>query len=163
MGFGGIFLRKLRATVLEEPTGFVWVEKSKLAASGYPASRGQVKWIAGQGIQSILTLTPQPLPSDLVDGLGLHLGHVPMEDHKEPNPASLDAGVKFIESQLAEGNAVLVHCIAGEGRTGCVMAAYVMKSRGLSAAEALAEIRRVKPAFVEYSQEKAILNYKPGP
>ncbi len=162
MGAGGIFLRKLRAMALEEPTGFAWVEKGSLAASGYPASRSQVKWIVSQGIGSILTLTPQPLPVETVEGLGLDLGHVPMEDHREPSKAALDASVSYIEKEVADGKAVLVHCIAGEGRTGCVMAAYTMKKHGLTAPEALASIRRVKPAFVEYAQEPAILGYVPA-
>ncbi|MGD1055137.1 MAG: protein tyrosine phosphatase, partial [Nitrososphaerales archaeon] len=62
MGTGGLFLRKLRARVSDQPTGFVWVEKGKLAGSGYPASRSQLEWLRNQGIKAILTLTEDPLP-----------------------------------------------------------------------------------------------------
>ncbi len=85
MGTGGLFLRKLRARVVDEPTGFVWVERKRVAGSGYPASRPQVEWLARSGIRSILTLTVQPLPPQFAAGLDLKLGHVPMEDHRLPS------------------------------------------------------------------------------
>lgn len=162
MGTGGIFLRKLRAKVVEEPTGFVWVEKGKLAASGYPASRAQVQWLVNQGISSILTLTPAPLPAEFVEGFGLELGRVPMEDHKAPAQESLERAASFIQDEMGRGRVVLVHCLAGEGRTGCAIAAYMIKDRGLNPSDALRKIRTAKPAFVEHLQEGVVLAYKPA-
>jgi atypical dual specificity phosphatase len=159
LGTGGLFLRKLRARVADEPTGFVWVEEGRLAGSGYPASRAQVQWLAKAGIGSILTLTENPLPPEWLDGLGVNSGHVPMKDHQVPGSESLERGVEFIERNVGEGRAVLVHCLAGEGRTGCVLAAYLVRSRKLSAAEALEALRKAKPEFVEQDQEKAVFDY----
>ena len=90
MGTGGLFLRKLRARVADEPTGFVWVERGRLAGSGYPASRGQLEWLTHQGVSSILTLTMDPLPNELVRGLPLEIGHIPLEDHVAPGAEVLD-------------------------------------------------------------------------
>ncbi len=159
MGTGGIFLRKLRAKVSDEPTGFVWVEKAKLAGTGYPSSRGQVEWLVAQGIASILTLTPDPLPREYTEGLRLDLGHVPMLDHAAPPVAALDKAVEFIREQLEDGKPVAVHCLAGEGRTGCVLAAYLISERHIGADEALRTLREVKPQFVERAQEKAVYDY----
>lgn len=158
MGTGGVILRKVRAGVVDEPTGFAWVEKGRLAATGYPAGRNQVQWLAKQGVRSILTLTERPLPRAWTDGLGLTLGHVGMGDHAPPTLDDLNAGVKFIEDELASGGCVAVHCLAGEGRTGSVLAAYLIKDRGQTAAEALKTLRKIKPGFVEISQERS-LNY----
>ncbi len=58
--------------------------------------------------------------------------------------------------KVDSGKAVLVHCLAGEGRTGSVLAAYFIKYRGMGATEALAFLRERKPAFVERSQEIAV-------
>ncbi len=159
MGTGGLFLRKLRAKVADEPTGFVWVEKDRLAGSGYPASRAQVEWLVKSGIRSILTLTRDPLPAEFTDGLDVAYGHVAMEDHEPPDLESLDKAVDFVARQLGAGRPVLVHCLAGEGRTGCVLAAYVVKAKSEGAAEAMAEIRETKPQFVERTQEKAVFDY----
>jgi atypical dual specificity phosphatase len=156
MGTGGVFLRKLRAKVADEPTGFVWVEKGKLAASGYPASRAQVEWFVKKGIGSILTLTEQPLPKERLEGLDVVAGHVSMKDHQSPDFASLSEGVSFIEGQVKVGRAVVVHCLAGEGRTGCVLSAYLIRTRKIGADQAMEELRRLKPEFVEWQQEKAV-------
>jgi len=159
MGTGGLFLRKLRARVANEPTGFVWVEEGRLAGSGYPASRTQVKWLADLGIRGILTLTPEPLPSDWTEGLGLTLGHVAMEDHEAPSVDAMAEGVNFITSQLGEGRAVVVHCLAGEGRTGCVLAAFLITGRHMGGEEAIRALRRAKPEFVERAQERSVYEY----
>ena len=122
MGTGGLFLRKLRAKIADEPTGFVWVDQGRLAGSGYPASRSQLEWLVKAGIRSILTLTEDPLPSEWLAGLDVVSGHVPMKDHVAPTVESLEGGVEFISKEVEKGRPVLVHCLAGEGRTGCVLA-----------------------------------------
>ena len=159
MGTGGLFLRKLRAKEAAEPTGFVWVQQGKLAGSGYPASRSQVEWLVKEGIDSVLTLTIDPLPVEFTRGLDVVTGHVPMQDHQPPGIDAIARAVDFVEEKLAAGKTVLVHCLAGEGRTGCVLAAYLIKTRGLDADGALAEIRRAKPQFVERRQERAVREF----
>ena len=156
LGTGGVFLRKLRARVAVQPTGFVWVEMGRLAGSGYPASRSQVEWLAKAGVRSILSLTEQPLPAAWTEGLDLVAGHVPMADHQPPSVEAMEKGVSFIRGELEAGRPVLVHCLAGEGRTGCVLAAYLIRTRRIGADEALAALRRVKPEFVEWRQEQAV-------
>jgi len=159
LGTGGLFLRKLRARVSDHPTGFVWVEKGKLAGSGYPASRSQLEWLRDQGIRAILTLTENSLPGQWLDGLALEVLHVPMKDHQAPDAASLDEAATFIRDKVKDGKTTLVHCLAGEGRTGCVLAAYLIKERGIAADEAIRTLRRIKPSFVEREQEEAVLDY----
>jgi atypical dual specificity phosphatase len=159
LGTGGLFLRKLRARVSDEPTGFIWVQSGRLAGSGYPASRSQVEWLVRAGINSILTLTIDPLPAEFTRDLNVVTGHVPMQDHQPPSIEALGRAVEFIEGQLAAGKAVLVHCLAGEGRTGCVLAAYLVRTESLNADEAMAEVRKAKPRFVEWRQESSVREF----
>ena len=118
MGTGGFFLRKLRAGLFERPTGFVWVEEGKLAGSGFPASRNQLRWLRNQRINTILTLTEKPIPEEWLEGMDLEVRHIPMKDHLPPDKASLSEAAKFLEQSLGTERVVLVHCLAGEGRTG---------------------------------------------
>lgn len=159
MGTGGLFLRKVRAKVFEVPTGFVWIERDRLAASGYPASRGQLEWLSAHGIDAILTLTENPLPSGWLDELSLRVKHIPMKDHVVPDEASLRMSASYIREQLNDGKTVLVHCLAGEGRTGCVLAAYLISARKIGAEEAITTLRKLKPAFIETRQEKVMFEF----
>lgn len=160
MGTGGIFLRKARAKLSDVPTGFVWVETGKLAASGYPASRGQLEWLIGRGITCVLTLTPEPLPQATVRGLPLKLEHLPMQDHQVPDAVTLAKGAELLRTCLGDGDVVLVHCLAGEGRTGCVLAAYLMRERKMTSGEALSALRKIKPLFVEPGQERGLSEFE---
>ena len=137
----------------------MWVEKGKLAGSGYPASKSQVEWLVRSGIGSILTLTVEPLPSQFTVGLGLTIGHVGMQDHDPPGLDAMARAVDFIVQERGAGRTVLVHCLAGEGRTGCVLAAYLIRARRMGADEAMAEIRRAKGQFVESRQESAVREF----
>ena len=151
-----MFLRRVRAVVADTPTGFLWVERGKLAASGYPASRSQVAWLQRAGVRSILTLTERPLPDAYVAGLNLETHHVAMEDHRPPSQESLRRAVDYIERQTAAGRPVLVHCLAGKGRTMCAIGAYLMETRGVTADQAIAELRSIRAGAVERGQEASL-------
>ena len=86
-------------------------------------------------------------------------GHVAMEDHEPPSFESLSMAVDFIDREVRARKPVLVHCLAGEGRTGCALAAYMVRVKGLGADEAMAKVREAKPQFVEWRQEKSVREF----
>jgi len=88
--------------------------------------------------------------------MDLEVRHIPMKDHLPPDGASLGEAAKFLEQSLGAERVVLVHCLAGEGRTGCALAAYVMLRKGETAKEAIEDLRRIKPQFIERGQEAAL-------
>ncbi len=159
MGTGGVFLRRLRAKVLDEPTAFWWVYTGSLAASGFPSSRDQVKWLARKGVNSILTLTEAPLPQEWVEGTGMTVKNLPMKDHEPPAAGALAEAADYIERELAAGRVLLVHCLAGSGRTGCALAAYLMKKERMSADQAIRLVRKKRPGSIEHGQEGALRQY----
>ncbi len=159
MGAGGKFLRRVRAEISARPTGFVWVEPGKVAASGYPASRRQLEWIAQQGVNTVLTLTEDPLPASWTQGMNLRFSHIPMRDHEAPSLQSLKQAASFVQEEIGSGRKVVVHCLAGQGRTMCVLAAYLIKDRHVDADEAIRTLRAMRPGSVERRQEKAVADY----
>ena len=159
MGTGGLFLRKVRARISDQPTGFLWVEHGKVAASGYPASRRQLEWVKRQGIDTVLTLTENPLPAEWTTGISMSFEHVPMDDHAPPSLESLGEAVSVVQGEVRRDRKVLVHCLAGQGRTMCVIAAYLIKDRAAKPQDAIATLRSLRPGAVESGQESAVVDY----
>ncbi len=92
------------------------------------------------------------------DGI-VHL-HVPVPDMTSPLPAQVDRAVDFIDEALSEGRAALVHCAAGYGRTGTLLACYLVAG-GMSPTEAMAAVRSARPGSIETpEQEQMIREYR---
>lgn len=159
MGKAGRLYRRARAIVAASPTGFTWVEDRRLAASGYPSSKRQVEWVMRHGIDSVVTLTEDPLPKAWTQLPGLVSVHLAMVDHAPPSAQSLDGAAERIKSELDAGRNVLVHCLAGRGRTMCALAAYLIRYEGLGGEEAIGRLRTLRRDAVESGQEAAVLSY----
>jgi atypical dual specificity phosphatase len=155
MGRTGALYRRVRASVIDKPTFFTWVRDGKVAASGRPFSKDQVAWLNKHGVTSILTLTEEPLPKAWT--AGIETRHIALKDHERVQPSALLLGADYIASAISDGGVVLVHCLAGKGRTGCVLAAYLMVYEGRTARQALDELRESRPGSVETAQEAGIL------
>jgi atypical dual specificity phosphatase len=144
--------------VTDKPTFFTWVRPGKIAASGRPYSKDQVDWLNENGVTAILSLTEEPLPKGWT--VGLESKHIPMKDHALAEPADMLRAAEYIASATAGGRAVLVHCLAGKGRTGSVLAAYMMLYEGKTARQAIDELRASRPGSVEFMQEPAVLEFE---
>ena len=137
---------------MSAPHGFSWVEKPLLAALGRPASPEDLAWLRRQGVEVLLSLTEERPPRDWADEAGLLVFHEPLEDMEAPSQEQLDRAVSAILKALDSRMAVAVHCGAGLGRTGVVLAAYLV-ARGASAQSAVAKIRRLRPGSVETEEQ----------
>ncbi len=152
-------MRKARARLSDRPTGFLWVEKDAVAASGLPASKRQLEWISRQGVGAVLTLTEEPLPEEWTSVVPLSYYHVPMKDHEPPSVESIGKAVALLEDEVRGGHRTLVHCLAGQGRTMCVLAAYLIKDKGAKPEDAIRMLRAMRPGAVEREQEKSVYGY----
>ena len=73
--------------------------------------------------------------------------------------AQIEQFLAVVEQAQEDGRAVGIHCTAGQGRTGTMLAAFLV-SQGLTAPEALAKIRRLRPGSVEtVEQEERVAEF----
>src|SRR6476659_6571750 len=120
---------------MSPPYFFTWVDEPLLAASSEPNAPEQLAWLRAEGVDVLITLTEEPLPRAWVDSAGLMGVHVPIEDFGTPSEAQIEQVINTIEKAKSAGMGVAIHCMAGQGRTGTVLAAYFV-SQGMTAKEA---------------------------
>jgi atypical dual specificity phosphatase len=137
---------------MSKPNGFSWVDKPLLAAMGRPDSLDDLVWLRKQGTEVLLSLTEDPPRRDWVNDSGLLLVHEPVEDMEAPTQDQLDRCMSAIRRANDKGLGVVVHCGAGMGRTGVVLACYFV-SKGQSAQSAIARVRKLRPGSIETEEQ----------
>lgn len=159
MSKSGNVWREIHGKITKKPTNFSWVLEDKLAGSGIPTTFAEFEWILKQGISSIVTMTEAALPEDWTQHVNYL--HVPTPDFTAPAMDEIDSAVDFIHQQIADKKSVMVHCAAGRGRAGTILACYHVKYLDYSGPDAVQTIRKQRPGSIQSEvQEIAITLYE---
>ncbi|MGE4480680.1 ATP-binding cassette domain-containing protein [Acidocella sp.] len=147
------------------PRGFIWIEKGHLAATPMPGATLDLDYdldlLKQVGVTCLVTLTERSLPEDALLRHGLKAVHLPIADRHAPTPEEMDALAAHMRSLLVQGEVLAVHCLAGLGRTGTILAGFLVKEAGLSARAALEKLRAINRQFVQTdSQEQFLADYE---
>jgi atypical dual specificity phosphatase len=155
--------------------GFYWLIEDALAGCARPgggatrrdsaleddgalaALDADLAWLREQGIDAVLSMTETPLAAEALERHGLESLHLPVDDMTAPSPEQFDHALRFIEWQRVRGKRVVVHCKMGQGRTGVILAAYLVRM-GATPAQALARVRSVCPGAVGVSEQEHALD-----
>ena len=151
--------RKVHGTVTGKPDNFSWLIENKLAGSAIPTSNDEVQWAVGQGIKSIITIREEPLDDTWVKNVNYL--HVLSNDMGVPEFNDLVYAVDFIHRRVTNNEPVLVHCLAGLGRTGTILACYLVKYQKMPTDEAIQKVREERPGSIQsYPQEEIIFRFE---
>jgi len=137
------------------PRGFVWLMPGQLAGTPWPGvvhgANYDLQSLRHVGVTHLVSLTEEPFPASVAAGHGIECHAFPMPDMHPPSLEQAIAICRRIDQLLAAREVVAVHCHAGLGRTGTVLACYwLWRAAGrLSGVKALEDVRRLEPGWVQ--------------
>lgn len=120
----------------------------KLIRGGRP-NETSYRQLAAAGVTTVVDLRAEEwveYPTALLDRLGIEIVRIPMRDGQAPTDGQVD---RFIAAVRDSEGQVYVHCMAGVGRTGTMVAAYLVEEKGLSPVSALQLNMAVGPPSLE--------------
>ena len=151
--------RKLHGMITGKPDNFSWIIEEKLAGSAIPTSKEEIDWIKQEGVKSIVTIREEPLEDEWIKDVNYL--HVHSNDMGIPEFNDLVFAVDFIHRKIEDNKPVMVHCLAGLGRTGTILACYMIKYQKMSTQDAIDFVREQRHGSIQsYPQEEIIFRFE---
>ncbi|MDH5355357.1 MAG: ATP-binding cassette domain-containing protein, partial [Gammaproteobacteria bacterium] len=142
------------------PNGFMWLKKGQLAGTPRPGllidMADDLKALKRVGVTHLISLTVRPLDSDECKQFGIEVISSPIPDMHAPSPPQALEICQQVAKLMDNKKVIAVHCRAGLGRTGTLLAAQLIYE-GQSALVALEKTRSVESRWIQSESQVAFL------
>jgi len=132
---------------------FHWILEGKVAGMELPGSIDplidDLMFLMKQDIDTIVTLTEEPHPRDSHLARRFTWIHFPIDDFSIPNVADAYELIRQVHARVTAGHRAVFHCYAGIGRTGTMLACYMVFSTGQAASGVIPWLRTIDRAYIQ--------------
>lgn len=159
----GDLYRRIHGKMVNRPTNFGWLINEKLAGSGLPTTIDQIYWLINNNVKTIVTIREVPIPDSWIKKINLN-DHIldyyflNVNDYDAPPIDKISKVVRYIDDQIMSDKPVLVHCAAGKGRTGTLLAAYLIMKNNMNPLSAINMVRRSRPGSIQSRRQEMAIN-----
>ena len=101
-------------------------------------------WLQSLGITVVVNLTPNAYRDER-----FRIHQIPVPDWTAPHEEDIASFCDLLKRETEAGAKVYVHCLAGCGRTGTMLACYLIYRDRCEPTDAIARIRAMRPCSVE--------------
>ena len=134
------------------PMPFIHPDRRMNRSGGLEDYSDDLRILYFSGIRGVVSLLNLPSDESVYQSAGFSFLCLPIPDGGAPTSDQAAEFVRFVSAKRTAREAVAVHCEAGLGRTGTMLAVYLI-STGKTAAEAIQAIRAVEKSAVENARQ----------
>ena len=132
---------------------FYWAEEGKIAGTSYP-SLMELREFYRKGFRVLVSLERREDLSE-IEKIGFQVYPIFVQDFTSPSIEQFEEFNSIINKHDTEP--ILVHCTGGLGRTGTMLASYLIKRKSMTAKQAIEFIRSKKDGAVETREQEETL------
>lgn len=140
------------------PMPFVHIDRRLAGGGALAAFNDELPALYSAGVRAVVSLLNIPGDAPVYESAGFAFLCVPLPDGGAPTFEQAEEFVRFVWEQRAAQRPVAVHCEAGLGRTGTMLAAYLV-AHGESAQSAIQRVRAVEKVAVETARQIQFLEH----
>ena len=138
------------------PMPYVHPERRMNYGGPLDAYEDELPELYSAGIRAVVSLLNIPSDAAVYESAGFAFLCLPVPDGGAPTMEQAEQFVRFVTEQRAAQRPVAVHCEAGLGRTGTMLATYLI-AQGQTAEAAIGQVRAVEKAAIETPRQVAFL------
>jgi atypical dual specificity phosphatase len=142
-----------RPAAREREPEHYWIVPGRLVAGEWPVPH--LDWLAREGVSVLINLTDHEYRDTR-----FRIHGIPVPDGAAPGEAQIQEFCRLVEDELTRQKTIYVHCLAGCGRTGTMMACYLVYRDRLDPREAIRHVREIRPCSIETAaQAEAVISW----
>lgn len=127
---------------------FIHPDRRMAGGGELTAFEDELSVLHSAGVCAVVSLLNIPSDASVYESAGFAFLCLPVPDGGAPTFEQADQFVRFVSGQRTARRPVAVHCQAGLGRTGTMLAAFLI-AQGQSAAAAIERVRAVEKVAIE--------------